>query len=475
MHVGGVVGLHLGDDLGGHVGIQVLQDVHGHAAFQFGQGLGGVLRGHVAQGADLLFQTQVLQMVGKVGGMDEFRLVPQLAAGLGYAYAMSFRHPVVFGDRVRHLRPVVCGLDLLLSVRVPGLCLPDGLLPQHGGIIQHLGDKKNAFLLRCCEKALKLDAPQRAIYHYVMPCLCAGLTMHTIDGTRRMFTPWSTFFSDEGRRYLRRSIELALDEDGPDLTAQGLFAADAPMHAVIRAKEDTHVVGLPVIHEVFEVMGADPHVEMLVEEASTVPAMTEVVRMEGPAIVLLKAERVILNFITHLSGIANLTARYVRELEGTGVRLLDTRKTTPCLRWPEKYAVQAGGGCNHRKNLVEMLMLKDNHIDAAGSITRAVARLRETYSPCPPIEVECRTLDHVREAVAAGADRIMMDNMGAPLLGQALELVPAHIEAEVSGGVTLETIRGIALTGPRHPDFISVGRLTHSAVAADFSMTLANA
>ena len=284
-----------------------------------------------------------------------------------------------------------------------------------------------------------------------------------------MFTPWSTFFSDEGRRYLRRSIELALDEDGPDLTAQGLFAADAPMRAVIRAKEDTHVVGLPVIHEVFEVMGADPHVEMLVAEASTVPAMTEVVRMEGPA------ARVILNFITHLSGIANLTARYVRELEGTGVRLLDTRKTTPCLRWPEKYAVQAGGGCNHRKNLVEMLMLKDNHIDAAGSITRAVARLRETYSPCPPIEVECRTLDHVREAVAAGADRIMMDNMGAPLLGQALELVPAHIEAEVSGGVTLETIRGIALTGPRHHDFISVGRLTHSAVAADFSMTLANA
>ena len=285
-----------------------------------------------------------------------------------------------------------------------------------------------------------------------------------------MFTPWSTFFSDEGRRYLRRSIELALDEDGPDLTAQGLFAADAPMHAVIRAKEDTHVVGLPVIHEVFEVMGADPHVEMLVEEASTVPAMTEVVRMDGPAIVLLKAERVILNFITHLSGIANLTARYVHELEGTGVRLLDTRKTRP-----EKYAVQAGGGCNHRKNLVEMLMLKDNHIDAAGSITRAVARLRETYSPCPPIEVECRTLDHVREAVAAGADRIMMDNMGAPLLGQALELVPAHIEAEVSGGVTLGTIRDIALTGPRHPDFISVGRLTHSAVAADFSMTLANA
>lgn len=287
-----------------------------------------------------------------------------------------------------------------------------------------------------------------------------------------MFTPWSTFFSDEGRRYLRRSIELALDEDGPDLTAQGLFAADAPMHAVIRAKEDTHVVGLPVIHEVFEVMGADPHVEMLVEEASTVPAMTEVVRMDGPAIVLLKAERVILNFITHLSGIANLTARYVRELEGTGVRLLDTRKTTPGLRWPEKYAVQAGGGTNHRKNLAEMLMLKDNHIDAAGSITAAVAALRARYRPCPPVEVECRTLEHVREAVAAKAERIMMDNMEGPLLSRALALVPPDIEAEVSGGVRLETIRAIALTGPRRPDFISVGRLTHSAVAADFSMTL---
>ena len=170
-----------------------------------------------------------------------------------------------------------------------------------------------------------------------------------------MFTPWSTFFSDEGRRWLRRAIDLALDEDGPDLTAEGLFAADAPMRAVIRAKEDTRVVGLPVIHEVFAAMGAQPRVELLVEEASAVRAMTEVARMEGPAIVLLKAERVILNFITHLSGIANLTARYVHELEGTGVRLLDTRKTTPGLRWPEKYAVQAGGGCNHRKDLTEML------------------------------------------------------------------------------------------------------------------------
>lgn len=282
-----------------------------------------------------------------------------------------------------------------------------------------------------------------------------------------MFTPWSTFFSDEGRRYLRRSIELALDEDGPDLTAQGLFAADAPMHAVIRAKEDTHMVGLPVIHEVFEVMGADPHVEMLVEEASTVPAMTEVVRMEGPAIVLLKAERVILNFITHLSGIANLTARYVRELEGTGVRLLDTRKTTPCLRWPEKYAVQAGGGCNHRKNLVEMLMLKDNHIDAAGGVTRAIEMARAHASFTATVEIECENLDMVREAVEAGADIIMFDNMTHDDMAAAIELIAGRAKTECSGNVDASNIRALADLGV---DFISSGALTHSAPILDLSL-----
>ena len=287
-----------------------------------------------------------------------------------------------------------------------------------------------------------------------------------------MFIPWAAFFSSEGQRLLQKSIDLALEEDGPELTAQGLFAPDAEMNAVIRAKENTLVVGLPVIEAVFNALEAPCTWHALVAEASAVPSMTEVARIKAPAVAMLKAERVVLNFITHLSGIANLTARYVRELEGTGVRLLDTRKTTPCLRWPEKYAVQAGGGHNHRKNLAEMLMLKDNHIDAAGSITAAVAALRARYNPCPPIEVECRTLDHVREAISANADRIMMDNMGGELLSQALALVPARIETEVSGGVRLETIRALALTEPRRPDFISVGRLTHSAVAADFSMTL---
>ena len=275
-----------------------------------------------------------------------------------------------------------------------------------------------------------------------------------------MFTSWAAFFTPEGRPLLQKAIALALEEDGPELTARALFAPDAQLHAVIRAKEATLVVGLPVIGEVLRALDAPFHWQALAPEAGAVPAMTEVARITAPAEPLLKAERVILNFITHLSGIANLTARYVRELEGTGVRLLDTRKTTPGLR------------CNHRINLAQMLMLKDNHIDAAGSIAAAVAALRARYAPCPPIEVECRTPGHVREALAAGVERVMMDNMEGAALAQALALVPPEVEAEVSGGVRLENIRAIALTQPRRPDFISVGRLTHSAVAADFSMTL---
>ncbi len=287
-----------------------------------------------------------------------------------------------------------------------------------------------------------------------------------------MPTPWSQYFSEEALELTRRSIRLALDEDGRDLTSIGVFTPDVSMRARIVAKEATWVVGLPLIAMVFSEIGCEPVLAFQAEEASQVPAMTEIVRIQAPATALLRAERVILNYVAHLSGIANLTARYVQELEGTGVTLLDTRKTTPGMRWLEKYAVQAAGAGNHRRNLEELLMLKDNHIDQAGSITKAVERLRASWKPCPPIEVECRTLDHVQEAVACQVERIMMDNMRGSLLAEALDLVPAGIETEVSGGVSLENLRSLALSGRRRPDFISVGRLTHSAVSADFSMTL---
>ena len=288
-------------------------------------------------------------------------------------------------------------------------------------------------------------------------------------------TSFSSFFSGEGRELLLRSLHLALDEDGRDLTSEGVFPPDFPMKASIVAKEDTLVVGLLLIPMVFEALGEHCQWVSLVAEGARVTAMTEVARLHATARSVLRAERIILNFMARLSGIANLTSRYVQALEGTGVRLLDTRKTTPGLRLAEKYAVRMGGGCNHRRDLQEMLMLKDNHIDAAGSITAAITRLRETYGrDCPPIEVECRTLAHVREAVACHPQRIMMDNMDIPLLEQALALVPAGIETEISGGVRLENIRELALAGTRRADFISVGRLTHSAVAADFSMRLTN-
>ena len=286
-------------------------------------------------------------------------------------------------------------------------------------------------------------------------------------------TAFSSYFSAQGRAQLMQSIHLALDEDGPDLTTDGVFAPDVSMKASIVAKEQTLVVGLPLIPLVFEALGEHCQWVSVVREGADVPAMTEVARIHASARATLRAERIILNFISRLSGVANVTRQYVSALEGTGVRLLDTRKTTPCLRWAEKYAVRMGGGMNHRRDLQEMLMLKDNHIDAAGSITAAVEKLRAAYgAACPPIEVECRTLAHVREAVACRPARIMMDNMDTATLAEALPLVPAGIETEISGNVRLDTIRELALSGSRRADFISVGRLTHSAPAADFSMRL---
>jgi nicotinate-nucleotide pyrophosphorylase (carboxylating) len=149
--------------------------------------------------------------------------------------------------------------------------------------------------------------------------------------------------------------------------------------------------------------------------------------------------------------------------------VLDTRKTTPGQRYLEKYAVRMGGGHNHRANLEEMLMLKDNHIDQAGSITAAVCALRKAYDVCPPLEVECRTLEHVREAVSLSPQRIMLDNMPVGTAAEALRLIPPHIESEISGNVTLATIRALA---ELRPTFISTGAITHSATVADFSMRL---
>ncbi len=282
-----------------------------------------------------------------------------------------------------------------------------------------------------------------------------------------MTTPWAEYFSQKSLELLHRAIRLALDEDGEDLTSIGVFTPDVPMKARITAKEKTMVAGLPIIPEIFREMNTPFSEELLVQEGSTVPAMTEIVHLEADATVLLRAERVILNFISHLSGIANLTSRYVRELEGTGVRLLDTRKTTPGLRWPEKYAVQLAGASNHRRNLEEMLMLKDNHIDAAGGVTRAIEMARAHASFTTTVEIECENLDMVREAVEAGADIIMFDNMTHDDMAAAIELIAGRAKTECSGNVDANNIRALADLGV---DYISSGALTHSAPILDLSL-----
>ena len=293
-------------------------------------------------------------------------------------------------------------------------------------------------------------------------------------------TLFDTFFSGVARQHLMRTIRDALMEDGPDLTTNAVFPEDARLTAVIVAKEDSLLAGLPLVPLVLEETAALERGEWtwspLVIDGAHLGAGGSAAEIQGSARVILRAERVVLNFICHLSGIANLVARHVQALAGTGVRLLDTRKTLPGLRYPEKYAVLVGGGCNHRKNLGELLMLKDNHIDAAGGIIPAVDRLRAAYGASLPIEVECRTPEDVREAVLARVSRIMLDNMMPEMMQEMLSAIPCHIEVEISGGVTLDCLGELArVGGQRKADFISVGRLTHSAPAADFSMCIRRA
>ena len=284
---------------------------------------------------------------------------------------------------------------------------------------------------------------------------------------------FDNFFTGAALSFLHEAIDIALREDGQDLTSINVFPQKHHTVAVIVAKEDTLVAGLPIIPLILEkyekYCQGQWQCEFFVSEGDLVKSGAELVRISGTTSFLLGSERIILNFIAHLSGIANLVRLYVQELAGTQTKLLDTRKTLPGLRYPEKYAVLIGGGANHRKNLEEMLMLKDNHIDAAGGITAAVKMLRTASHV--PIEVECRNLAEVQEAVSCNVQRVMFDNMDTNMVEKALPLVPENIEVEISGGITLDNIGSFAkVKSRRKPNFISVGRLTHSAVAADFSM-----
>ncbi len=282
---------------------------------------------------------------------------------------------------------------------------------------------------------------------------------------------FESFFQAEARMFLLAGVRIALSEDGKDLTSLGIFSDNDIAVAHIVAKQDTVVAGLPLVPLILEFAGCEFEHMLNVDEGDRIPAGTMVAAIQAPATHILRTERVILNYLGHLSGIATLTSRYVAALKGTRTTLLDTRKTLPGLRYAEKYAVLVGGAQNHRKNLSEMLMVKDNHIDRAGGIREAVTALRNAYGEdCPPIEVECRTLDEVAIASECLVSRIMLDNMDTETIAAALARIPAGIETEASGNVTLENIAAIGAIGP---DFVSVGRITHSAPCSDYSMRVA--
>ena len=252
-----------------------------------------------------------------------------------------------------------------------------------------------------------------------------------------------------------------------DLTATLMVDEAMTGRFEMRAREPMTIAGLAVAARVFSLYDAGIDIERLSADGQTVPEGAVLMRLQGPARSLLTVERTALNLIQHLSGIATLTARYVERIAGTGAQLVDTRKTTPGLRALEKHAVACGGGRNHRLGLDSGVMLKDNHIAVCGGIAEAVARARSRVPVLTRIEVECDRLDQVEEALAAGADVIMLDNMPVETMRRAVELVNGRVPLEASGGVRLETIRDIAETGV---DFISVGRITQSAPAVDIGL-----
>ena len=272
---------------------------------------------------------------------------------------------------------------------------------------------------------------------------------------------------------IRELVARALAEDvgAGDLTGEATVPPGASARATLTQKQPGVLAGIEAAHEVFVQAGAD-HFDAVAAEGEwreQVPAV--VVRLAGPARSLLAGERVALNLLGHLSGVATLTARFVRAVEGTGVRILDTRKTTPGLRALEKAAVAAGGGGNHRFGLDDAVLIKENHSALAGGVEEAVRRARQAH-PEQPVEAECRDLGELKAALEAGAARVLLDNMSPGELrravGFAREALP-QVELEASGGVTLANVAEIAATGV---DFISVGALTHSAPALDLSMSV---
>ena len=271
---------------------------------------------------------------------------------------------------------------------------------------------------------------------------------------------------------IQRAVRHALLEDlggtldpNADITAQ-LIPADKQGAATVITREAGVFCGTAWVNEVFAQLGGQVTIEWLVKDGDHLEPNQRLFRLHGPARVLLTGERTALNFVQSLAGVASLVARYVQELDGTHCRLLDTRKTVPGLRTALKYAVTCGGGNNHRMGLFDAYLIKENHIMACGGIAQAVAKARE-LNPGKRVEVEVENLEELQQALEAKADVIMLDNFEVPMMEQAVAITAGRAKLEISGNVTLQTIRRFAQTGV---DFISVGALTKHVHALDLSM-----
>jgi len=264
--------------------------------------------------------------------------------------------------------------------------------------------------------------------------------------------------------YIQRA--LAEDIGTGDVTTNTIVPADATLRGQIVAKQDGVVAGLDVAKQVFLTLNPDVTFITQAEDGAKVTRRTVLADLEGPARALLTGERIALNFLGRMSGIATLTRKFVDAVATTRAVILDTRKTAPGLRTTDKLAVRLGGGQNHRTGLFDMVLIKDNHIDFAGSITKAVERVRASETKLE-IEVETRTLDDVREALALGVERILLDNMPPDTMREAVAICGGRAKLEASGNVTLDNVLEVAKTGV---DYISVGALTHSPVVFDVSL-----
>ncbi len=268
---------------------------------------------------------------------------------------------------------------------------------------------------------------------------------------------------------IRPIIQLALNEDigNGDITTNAIFSGSEMTEAVIITKEDAVFAGGPVVEFIYNEIDTAVNLECLKNEGEKIHSGDELIIIKGPANRILIGERIALNFLGHMCGVAAATRRMSSLLEGTSIKLLDTRKTIPGFRILDKYAVKAGGGDNHRMGLYDMVLIKDNHIKAAGSITEAINKIKTAYNTKFKIEVETTNLDEVKEALKGNVDIIMLDNMDREMMKEAISLINCNAKIEISGNVDEERITEIR---DLKIDYISSGAITHSVKTADLSM-----